>query len=513
MNTFSKSLLALALFSGSPLAGAQQYSLKEIPIPPGFVGPLEGTGINASGEVVGSAWFQLFDIQPHLFVYSKGITTDLGDDNPGTNCDTNVSGVTGAGINASGQIAATICATTEFPSAALYADGVYTPFAGSGIYNVLPFASSSAINAGGFIVGNILVGVGCAGNDYHSFIYDSGTRTLQDLGGLLGCSSQAFAINDAGQVAGYFTDSTGNSHAYLYTNGNTTDLGNLGAAGAWAYGINAKGEVTGYSAKAGGVGPDAFLYANGAMQDIGNLGGLAGSTGYAINAGGDIVGISYTTGNTAQHAFVYSAGAMLDLNSQISAANAKKYTLVNAVAINDNGQIVVQGYVKSDTSKNTVSFLLTPLAPAVSPSVTGTLGTNGWYVGDTTLTWYVTGTPVPTKSGCGKAVVPNTKGATYTCSATNTLSTASESIVIKRDAVAPKASIRKPVNGATYKQGTSQIAAYSCSDATSGVASCIGTVPDKTAFPTSSLGSNTFTVSATDNAGNTASSSVTYTVQ
>lgn len=495
------------------IANAQQYSLKKIPIPTGFSGLFLGNAINASGEVAGSAYRELYYINPHVFVYSKGVTSDLGDDNPLGTCDTNTSGATAAGINASGQIAATICATTEFPSAALLADGVYKPFAGSGMYNVLPFAWSTAINAGGWVVGTLETsGAGCVGNEYHTILYNPGTGVTQDLGTMLGCSSEGLAINDAVQIAGYFNDTSGNPHAYLYSNGTAVDLGNLGYQYAQANGINANGQVTGYSYRASG-GPDAFLWSNGVMGDIGNLGGTSGSAGNAINVAGQIVGTSWTTGNAAQHAFMYIAGTMVDLNSQVADAIAAKYTLVNAVAINDNGQIVVQGYVNSDTTKNTVSFLLTPLAPAVTPLVAGTLGKNGWYVSAAKLSWYVTGTPIPTKSGCGEVTVPDTTGTTYTCSATNASGSATQSVTVKRDTVAPAVSVKAPANNAIYTVGQKVLAFYSCTDAISGVASCAGTVAAGAAIATSVAGPQAFSVTATDNAGNQATKTVSYIIE
>ena len=513
-----KGLMVLAALMMAPIvANAQQYSLKIIPIPTGFSGGFLGNAINASGEVAGSAYRELYNINPHVFVYSKGVTTDLGDDNPSGTCDgTNGAGATAAGINESGQIAATICATTEYPSAALLADGVFSRFAGSGRYNVLPYAWSAAINAGGWVVGTLETGtgVGCGGNGYHTFLYNPGTGVTQDLGTIMsGCSSQGFAINDAGQIAGSFTDTSGNPHAYRYSSGTAVDLGNLGYQYAQANGINASGQVTGFSYRVSGIGPDAFLWADGVMGDIGNLGGTSGSSGNAINVAAQVVGTSWTTGNVAQHAFMYIAGTMVDLNSQISDAIAAKYTLVDAVAINDNGQIVVQGYVNSDSTKNTATFLLTPLAPAVTSLVTGTLGKNGWYVSATALSWYVTGTPVPTKSGCGEVKAPNTTGTTYTCTATNATGSATKSVTIKRDTVAPAVSLKAPANNAIYSVGQKVLASYDCTDATSGMASCAGTVAAGTAIATSVAGPQSFSVTGTDNAGNAATKTVNYIVE
>jgi len=55
-------------------------------------------------------------------------------------------------------------------------------------------------------------------------------------------------------------------------------------------------------------------------------------------------------------------------------------------------------------------------------------------------------------------------------------------------------------------------ASYNCTDATSGIASCAGTVANGSNIDTASVGSKSFTVNAEDNAGNTASQTVNYEV-
>jgi hypothetical protein len=151
--------------------------------------------------------------------------------------------------------------------------------------------------------------------------------------------------------------------------------------------------------------------------------------------------------------------------------------------------------------------------PTVTAHVTGTLGSNGWYVSKTTtLKWTVTGKPAPTKSGCGTVAVPDTTGTTYTCSAANSAGNASDSVIIKKDSVKPAVTITTPVNGATYALRSTVYASYVCSDATSGVDTCSGTVPDGAAIKTASAGTKRFTVTSTDNAGNKTTQSVSYTV-
>jgi len=82
------------------------------------------------------------------------------------------------------------------------------------------------------------------------------------------------------------------------------------------------------------------------------------------------------------------------------------------------------------------------------------------------------------------------------------------------DDTSPKVTIATPVDGAVYERGASVSADYACTDEEngSGLQSCVGDVPDGGAVNTSTLGEHTFTVQATDRAGNTGSKTVNYTV-
>ncbi len=164
----------------------------------------------------------------------------------------------------------------------------------------------------------------------------------------------------------------------------------------------------------------------------------------------------------------------------------------------------------------TVSYTVTDATPPViTPTVTGTLGSNGWYTSNVGVTWTVTDaeSAVTFSSGCGAATVSaDTAGTTFTCSATSAGGTASQSVNVKRDATKPTASIVTPASGATYTQGQTLSASYSCSDAGSGVATCAGTVANGAGISLSSTGAKSFSVTVTDQAGNSATSTVTYTV-
>ncbi len=79
------------------------------------------------------------------------------------------------------------------------------------------------------------------------------------------------------------------------------------------------------------------------------------------------------------------------------------------------------------------------------------------------------------------------------------------------DNTAPSITITAPT--ATNYQLNQVVAAnYACADNESGVASCVGTVPNGANIDTATPGSKTFTVNATNLLGRTSSQSVTYTV-
>jgi hypothetical protein len=82
------------------------------------------------------------------------------------------------------------------------------------------------------------------------------------------------------------------------------------------------------------------------------------------------------------------------------------------------------------------------------------------------------------------------------------------------DRSAPTITLTRPVEGAVYTLGERVLADYSCSDEPngSGLATCEGSVAAGAALDTSAVGAKTFEVRTTDNAGNSASTSVGYSV-
>ena len=146
--------------------------------------------------------------------------------------------------------------------------------------------------------------------------------------------------------------------------------------------------------------------------------------------------------------------------------------------------------------------------PVIAPTVSGTLGTNGWYTSDVAVTWSVTDaeSAVASTSGCdATTLTSDNAGITYTCSATSAGGSATQSVTVKRDATAPVVSAsRAPDANADGWNNTDVTASWSASDAMSGLAGS-GTATDLFSLEGANQGgSHTFT----DLAGNSASASV-----
>jgi DNA/RNA endonuclease G (NUC1)/methionine-rich copper-binding protein CopC len=82
----------------------------------------------------------------------------------------------------------------------------------------------------------------------------------------------------------------------------------------------------------------------------------------------------------------------------------------------------------------------------------------------------------------------------------------------KIDRKDPVITLTRPPNGAVYQLGKIVSAAYSCTDSGSGPGTCAGTVANGAPINTSAAGSKTFIINAADAAGNTSSTTVSYTV-
>lgn len=121
------------------------------------------------------------------------------------------------------------------------------------------FSSASSVNNLGHIAGHSEIN-----SSYHAFIYKGGF--MKDLGTLGGENSSALDLNDSGQVVG-FSEIEDVYHAFLYENDVMKDLGTFGGLFSSAKAINNSGTIVGWSFdKAGNS--HGFVYEEGNMSDL-----------------------------------------------------------------------------------------------------------------------------------------------------------------------------------------------------------------------------------------------------
>ena len=150
-------------------------------------------------------------------------------------------------------------------------------------------------------------------------------------------------------------------------------------------------------------------------------------------------------------------------------------------------------------------------APVVAPTVTGTLGNNGWYRSDITINWSVVDpeSAIISTQGCNPSTVSaDTLGVTTTCSAVSAGfgGPGTGSVTVKRDTVAPTVTC-----GPTPSFGLTDAPAYvtaTIGDSLSGTTTTSVTQSVNTNTP--GIGAATFV--GTDLAGNVTNQSCPYTV-
>jgi probable HAF family extracellular repeat protein len=337
------SLLSIVGAATRADAGAL-YTVTEIPFLPTSSGTsydnVAATAINNLGQVIGSqngndgfSGGPQIDVQ-QPFIYSGGQITKLG---PAYGSAT--------GLNDSGQVVGTTNMNGNL-NASLFSNGQIAPIAGS-------TTTPQAINNQGVVVG----ATGLAGSNGQAFVQNGSQKLILQSGTFT--NGTAVGVNSSGQVIADLTDpNLSTRQAFLYNGKTLQNLGTLNGGSTWANAINASGIVVGFSWATGGI-EHAFFWQNGVMHDLGGLpGSSGGGAAEAINAAGTIVG------GSGGHAFSYQGGVMTDLNSLISGDVAK--SLINAVGVNDLGQILVTG---TDAKGLRASFVLTPagVTPPISP--------------------------------------------------------------------------------------------------------------------------------------------------
>jgi len=239
--------------------------------------------INDAGQVVGTSYSSTLG---HAFLYSNGAMIPIGLGGTHSN---------GCVINTAGYVTGN-SSTPESQADRLF---VYNTSKGStqdlGPMEVIPVGVSRNGQIAGY--GSFL---SPGGNAQAAILNTDGTVDyLGTLGGA-GTNSFAYDINDAGRTVGYSQISTGgNYYAFVYDKGGTmmnlADL--MNGASSEAFGVNEAGQVVG-----GGNYCGAYMYSDGAIVNLNTL--LPTNSGWHlqvatdINDKGQIVGYGYHEGSS-----------------------------------------------------------------------------------------------------------------------------------------------------------------------------------------------------------------------
>jgi probable HAF family extracellular repeat protein len=119
-----------------------------------------------------------------------------------------------------------------------------------------------------------------------AFALSNGIFTTFNVPGAYPGTTIAEGVNDAGQIVGYYRNSTG-QHGFLDTNGVFATIDVPSSTATVALGINNAGEIVGGTNIGGG--PHGILDSNGVFSTVDFPGSLA-SEPYGINGVGQIVG-------------------------------------------------------------------------------------------------------------------------------------------------------------------------------------------------------------------------------
>lgn len=328
----SRSIALATIFASSAFAEVAVTSL-------GTLGGSFSTGTGLSESGLATGYSRLTDaVNSHAFRYSGGPLQDLG---TGTGTFS-----IGEGINDSGLVVGYSSSGTQ--NRAVVSSG-------NSLVAIGPAVTSQA-----FDVNNAGVVVGYFNMLPVPFIY-SQTGGFVSLGLPAGSTTaSARAISNSGLITG---NASNGAFVYQGTPGNGgayTPIGTLpGDLFAVGEGINDSGQVAGYS-YSGLDDERAFLYSPGSgMVDLGTLGG--GSLALDIDSAGNVVGYSAgaDAGPLDDRAWLsLKGGELIDLDAWLDATDpalGAQWTLISAVAINDAGQILGNGFFNGG---NSVPFIL-----------------------------------------------------------------------------------------------------------------------------------------------------------
>ncbi len=209
-----------------------------------------------------------------------------------------------------------------------------------------------ALNNSGQVVGFSNI----SNNVYAHAVLFSGTGSNNidlDAQGPVSYVGEARGINDSGQIIGWAYTSSGRYEATLFTLSGKIDLGDLcdsSPKASEAQAINGSGTIIGFADDCGFTGqPSRFSGQGSNNVSLGGIGGGLSGVAYDLNASGQTVGYGTRSDNGAQHATLFGASGNLDLGV-LGGFNSGAY------GINNAGQIVGDSAITGNSAFHAVLF-------------------------------------------------------------------------------------------------------------------------------------------------------------
>jgi hypothetical protein len=221
--------------------------------------------------------------------------------------------------------------------------------------------------------------------------------------------NQLLGVNDEDVAVGFYTDASGNSHGYTYSI-RTGKFGNVtipGATSVTASAINNSGDIAGFFANSAGT-TDSFLWTGRGHVTTLSVPGASATQALGVNDSKEVVGV-YTIGSgsgAVTHGFTWSAKHGF---KTVDDPNGAGTTTINGV--NDQGDIV--GFY-TDTAGNTDGFAAVPGANIMIPNIAGLTTTPTAAASPTQSSSMSQPTMAPTTGATSRASTAPTTGITAT---------------------------------------------------------------------------------------------------
>jgi len=325
----SMMLATLWLCASTSQSTAQTYAIKDLGTQSGD-SVSKAYALNDAGEAAGVSEGPTAAIAT---IFSGGKATSI------STLGSSVSLATA--INSSGEVAGwnSYDSSASFdPQAFIFSNGSMQNINSSTLFP--SGTEANGINDSGEVVGTGYL----TSSNFHAFLFSGGK--MKDLGPPGAFQASAIAINNSSQIIGGYYLASGATGEFLFTGGKMTTLPTpAGASAVSAFAINDNGEIAGQIFLSSGAPSHAAKFVNGVWSDLGAFTGAVASRATSINLTGQVVGTaffpqtSYHPPKPGKHVpFISTASGLVNLNTLIPSGSG--FTLTDAVAINDSGQIL-----------------------------------------------------------------------------------------------------------------------------------------------------------------------------